>query len=165
MGEWLLEQERVSRHGGSGLTLPDLLGTWKLEQVWPRRGPGPSALNGALLRGLGAQLCLRRGSGPDGSLELLNQVQLGELRLRFRGPARLEGRRPLLLFRFEEVELSLSGWTLLRRRLENPQPFAEQAASQLPFFALIGGAPKGDQLGARGRGGGLAQWRRVDGVP
>ncbi|MEI6829230.1 MAG: hypothetical protein WCK64_05175 [Synechococcaceae cyanobacterium ELA445] len=164
MGEWLLEQERVSRHAGSGLTVDDLLGTWKLEQVWPRRGPGPSALNGALLRGLGAQLSLHRGPGPDGPLELLNQVQVGELRLRFRGPARLEGRRPLLLFRFENVELSLGTWTLLRRSLESPQSFAEQSASQLPFFALIGGAPKGDLLGARGRGGGLAQWRRSDGA-
>lgn len=161
MGEGLLEQERVSRQTGSGLTLDDLLGTWRLEQVWPRRGPGPSALNGALLRGLGAQLSLRSGPGTGEPLELLNQVQLGELRLRFRGPARLEGRRPLLLFRFEEVELRLGPWTLLRRRLESPQSFAEQSASQLPFFALIGGASDRDLLGARGRGGGLAQWRRA----
>jgi hypothetical protein len=60
--------------------------------------------------------------------------------------------RPLLVFRFELLELQLAGRTLLRRPLPAPEP------QRLPFFALIARDSSG-WLAARGRGGGLALWR------
>jgi hypothetical protein len=79
-------------------------------------------------------------------------VNLGPLELRFRGTGRLVGRRPLLQFSFQELQLSLGGLVLLRRTLPELPP------QRLPFFALIARDPSG-WLAARGRGGGLALWR------
>lgn len=160
MGHWLLEQESISRRWGSGLSAEGLQGTWFLDTVWPRRSTEPSALSGALLRSLGARLEIGAGDKAEAPLRLCNRVRLGALDLSFEGPGRLEGRRPLLVFRFERLRLALGGWVVLDRPLNHPRPFAEEVAGRLPFFALIGGAPEPDLLGARGRGGGLAQWRR-----
>lgn len=164
MGASLPDRERQSRRLGSGLTAADLLGVWRLEQVWPRGGTEPSRLNGALLRGLGAQLEIRAADppgAPDGAhLQLLNSVRMGALQLRFQGPARLQGRRPLLVFRFERLELLLGTWRVLDRTLPAVEPFESAAVKSLPFFALIGLEADGTVLSARGRGGGLAQWRR-----
>ena len=150
-GVELLEQERQVRQGGSGLTAPDLLGCWRLDQVWPKGSPRPSAFSGSLLRAVQARLEI---SAPvaEEELSLTNAVTLGPLELRFRGVGRLVGSRPLLQFSFQELQLSLGGRLLLRRALPEP------ARQRLPFFALIARDPSG-WLAARGRGGGLALWR------
>lgn len=148
-GAELLELERGVRRGGTGLVAPDLAGTWLLDQVWPRGCDRPASFSAALLRGLRARLEIRQ---EQGALALCNAVALGPLELRFRGPGRLEGSRPLLAFHFESVELTLAGRSLLCRALPVP------ALGRMPFFALIARAPEG-WLAARGRGGGLALWR------
>lgn len=161
-GVELLERERQARRQGSGLTAGTLLGEWRLAQVWPKGRTQVAAFSSASLRALQARLTLTAVPGADcgtGALELTNQVRLGALELRFRGPARLQGRRPLLLFWFEQLELRWGARLLLRRAL------AEPPAGRMPFFALIAaagtGAPgAGDWLAARGRGGGLALWTR-----
>jgi hypothetical protein len=102
-----------------------------------------------LLRGLGARLEIEA-SGE--ALRLSNAVNLGALELRFRGPGRLVGTRPLLEFWFDLLELRLAGRLLLQRALPSPPE------RRSPFFALIGRSPTG-WLAARGRGGGLALWR------
>ncbi|MGB7564777.1 MAG: hypothetical protein WBM08_08490 [Prochlorococcaceae cyanobacterium] len=164
MGASLPDRERHSRRLGSGLSAADLLGVWRLEQVWPRRATEPSRLNGALLRGLAAQLEIRAADPPGASggaaLRLLNSVRLGALQLRFQGPARLQGRRPLLVFRFERLEILVGAWRALDRALPAGEAFESAAVKSLPFFALIGLEANGTVLSARGRGGGLAQWRR-----
>jgi len=147
--EQLLALEVRVRHGGSGLGLHNLVGRWRLEQVWPKGSTRASALSAALLRGLRARLELE--AGTDGGLLISNAVNLGALELRFCGTARLLGARPLLQFRFEQLQLSLVGRVLLRRSLPAPLPRKE------PFFALIARDPSG-WLAARGRGGGLAVW-------
>jgi len=73
------------------------------------------------------------------------------LELRFRGAGQLLGRRPLLQFSFQQLQVSLGGRLLIQRDLPEP------AARRLPFFALIARDPSG-WLAARGRGGGLAVW-------
>ena len=148
-GADLLRLEREARRAGSGLVAGDLQGCWQLHQVWPKDGERPSSVSAALLRGLAARLEIR--SSPDG-LMLRNAVSLGPLELCFQGPGWLMGARPLLVFRFEVLELQLAGRTLLRRPLPAPEP------RRLPFFALIARDSSG-WLAARGRGGGLALWR------
>ncbi len=157
-GTSLLALERHARQRGSGIEHSGLLGCWRLETVWPRSGERPAALSSALLRGLGARLSLAAADGAE--LEIRNSVALGALELCFRGQARLEGRRPLLLFRFERLQLRLGALTLLDRPIAQSQPFATSGAAQLPFFALIATEPGAGWLAARGRGGGLALWRR-----
>ena len=153
-GAELRARERLARRGGSGLAGADLQGCWLLDQVWPKGGERPAALSNALLRGLGARLEIH--AGDAGALMLSNAVRLGALELRFHGPGRLVGSRPLLEFRFESLVLSLADRPLLRRSLPPPQP------RRLPFFALIARSPEG-WLAARGRGGGLALWRLASG--
>lgn len=148
-GAELLALERRVRRGGTELVASDLQGLWLLEQVWPKGGERPASFSAALLRGLRARLEIRQ---EQSDLALCNAVGLGALELRFRGPGRLVGSRPLLEFHFETVELNLAGRSLFRRSLPVPAP------GRMPFFALIARAP-GGWLAARGRGGGLALWR------
>ena len=164
-GPWLLEQERRSRQEGSGIEAARLLGTWLLVQTWPRRALQPAALSSALLRGLQASLSLAAPAGatgdPTAPFTIVNRVQLGALELRFEGRAWLQGRRPLLLFCFEQLKFRLGPWLCLDRPLPGlgDGAVAGGRSKGLPFFALIAGGSTG-WLAARGRGGGLALWRR-----
>ena len=149
-GAELLCRERRARHGGTGLAAEALEGCWLLDQLWPKGAEHPAPFSAALLRSLGARLEIDRTDA--GELRLSNAVRLGPLELRFHGPGRLVGSRPLLQFQFETLLLSLADRTLLRRSLPPPSP------GRVPFFALIARDPQG-WLAARGRGGGLALWR------
>ena len=160
-GPALLALEAEVRRSGTGLAAADLQGCWQLDQVWPKGSRRPASFSALLLRGLTARLEIGPGGDPqpDG-LTLSNAVNLGPLELRFRGPGRLQGPRPLLMFQFDQLELRLAGRLLLQRALPAPAP------SRQPFFALIArGAvsaetgPVAAWLAARGRGGGLALWR------
>lgn len=148
----LLHLEQQARRSGSGVEADALQGCWQLELVWPKGQQRASAFSGWLLRGLSARLEI--GVDPQGLL-LSNAVNLGAVELRFRGRGRLEGKRPLLLFSFEQLQLSLGGWRIVERTLPAPAP------QRMPFFALIHRDPSG-WLAARGRGGGLALWRLAD---
>lgn len=79
------------------------------------------------VEGLAARLEI--GSDAEGLL-LNNAVNLGTIELRFRGRGWLQGSRPLLQFSFDQVHLSIAGFTLLRRSLPQPPP------KRLPFFCL-----------------------------
>lgn len=148
----LLQLEQQARRSGSGVEADALQGCWQLQLVWPKGQQRASAFSGWLLRGLSARLEI--GVDPEGLL-LSNAVNLGAVELRFRGRGRLEGKRPLLLFSFEQLQLSLGGWRLVERTLPAPAP------QRMPFFALIHRDPSG-WLAARGRGGGLALWQLAD---
>jgi hypothetical protein len=162
-GTDLLAAERLSRQRGSGLTLEALEANWRLDQVWGKqRNAPPKAGAAALLRSLNATLSIRAGNKPT-SFRIQNSVQLGMLQLHFEGPGHLRGRRPVLVFWFEKLEVRLGPWPLIQRVLPKP------AEAKLPFFALIAsGSTRGSSsatngeerwLAARGRGGGLALWR------
>jgi len=155
--EALLALERRVRRGGSGLREADLEGLWLLQRVWSRGQSQPSALAGGLLRGLAASLRIERlaggGTAAAEGLRLTNSVRLGALELRFEGPGRLQGRRPLLAFQFDQLQLRAGNRVLLQRRLPPPEPRRQ------PFFALIAAGAERGWLAARGRSGGLAVWR------
>jgi hypothetical protein len=148
-GEVLLKHESLVRHQGTGLLSQELLGRWRLRQVWGKGQTTPSPLAGLGLRAAGATLELGL---IDEGMAIANAVRLGPFRLRFNGTAALVGRRPLLQFSFEEVELRCAERLLWRRQLAAP------SRQRLPFFALIARDPSG-WLAARGRGGGLALWQ------
>ena len=112
----LLTLERDSRRQGTGLVAADLLGIWRLQRVWPRRGGEPSGPSSALLRGLGARLEINA-PGQGEELGLVNAVGLGPLELRFEGRARLAGPRPLLWFGFDQLQLRFGSQVVLQRPL------------------------------------------------
>jgi hypothetical protein len=153
--------ELRSRIEGSGLRREDLLGEWRLERVWSKGRSQPSQAAGGVLRALTATLGIHLSA--DGGMLLSNSIALGPLKLCFDGSAALQGRRPLLVFQFQTLRLSLAGQTLWTLSLPKP------AKGQTPFFALIASQSTSHGprwLAARGRGGGLALWlREEDGSP
>jgi hypothetical protein len=168
-GQDLRALERQARHQGSGLADPapgcgsdgsphPLTGTWRLEQLWSAKGDQPIPLTAAILRGFGA--CLEVGErAEDGRFPLRNGVNLGCLSMDFRGHAVLVGRRPLLVFNFDQLSLSVAGRLLWQRSLPGGQETLSLVGSRRqPFFALIGCDRAEGWLAARGRGGGLALW-------
>ena len=148
----LLARERQSRQQGSGIQLEQLPGCWMLQQTWNRNGDAPAPGTATLLRWLQASLIVNL---CEQGLSIVNQVSLAGFRLRFSGPAQLKGSRPLLMFSFTSMELSLADQVLLQRSLPSPK------AQRMPFFALIELNEQQGTLTARGRGGGLAQWSRL----
>lgn len=178
-GPELLVLERRARSAGTGLDRTALQGVWCLERLWQRRDGAPSDLAAGMLRALGARLVIgsplreeeqepEPAAEPEAvtdevdavPLRLCNAVHLAGVELRFLGEAVLEGRRPLLVFRFDALQLSLAGRVLLRRPLPRPDQ------RRRPFFALIAlgsDGQGGSWLAARGRGGGLALWCRCQG--
>ena len=148
----LLKQEAQARSQGSGIQATALLGEWSPHRLWSKGEPHESQSQTKLLQWLNARLSISRAEADQPSdFSICNAVSLGPLKLRFNGPGWLQGKRPLLCFRFETLTLELGGRTLLQRPLPAPK------AKRTPFFALI--AVQQDQwLAARGRGGGLALW-------
>jgi hypothetical protein len=156
-GSTLLALERRSGKGGSGLGPDDLIGTWRLERLWSKGRTEPSRAAGTALRALSA--CLGLEEARDGGLRLSNTIALGPLKLCFHGAAELRGRRPLLVFQFQTLRLSLAGYPLWTLSLPATTPGRE------PFFALIASQRTRNEqrwLAARGRGGGLALWVREE---
>ena len=147
----ILRLERQARQRGSAIPPGDLPGVWILQNTWSKDGQRPAPGTDPLLRSLGARLQLEL---VDGCWTLINQVSLGSLCLRFQGTAQLKGARPLLLFSFHTIAITLAGRTLLQRSIPTP------STQRTPFFALIAMAPDGKWLTARGRGGGLALWQK-----
>lgn len=161
--EELLALERIVRYQGSGLVEENLTGAWMLDQVWRKGSLMPAQLSAALLRSLRARLEIK--SQPLSSqLRLRNSVKLGVLELRFEGNAHLNGRRPLLNFQFERLQIWLGKWRIVEQTLPH------SGAESLPFFALIASGrlvhsthnTGNAWLAARGRGGGLALWIREE---
>ena len=157
-GEQALALERLSRSQGSGIIAKQLFGHWRLQLLWSKGRAQPNPATAALLRGLQASLSIATRDAPSletGELTVVNSVQIGALQLRFSGSGNLRGRRPLLEFWFDQLELRLGRQRLWRQAISRqPEP------RRRPFFALISrsGAAKNGWLLARGRGGGLALW-------
>ena len=151
-GHRLLELERSSRQQGSGIDGASICAIWWLDQLWGRRQARSMGRSAALMRTL--QACLEIGMEAE-RLVLRNSVTIGALSLCFYGHGQLQGRRPLLQFSFDRLQVRWGERILLERSLPQPE------ASKLPFFALIALDRQGEVgwLAARGRGGGLALWR------
>jgi hypothetical protein len=151
-GDRLLELERSSRQQGSGIDGTSLCATWWLDQLWGRRQARSMARAAALIRALQACLEIRMEAER---LVLRNSVTVGALSLCFFGHGQLQGRRPLLQFSFDRLQVRWGERILLERSLPQPE------TRKLPFFALIALERQGEGgwLAARGRGGGLALWR------
>lgn len=150
----VLVLERSIRSAGTGITAADLIGRWCPQRLWSPGAVEPSAGQAQLLRWLRAELSIAAADQQaEAEFELSNAIALGALTLRFTGPGWLQGRRPLLFFRFERLTLTLGRMRLLTVALPLPE------LKRSPFFALIASSSDGWLL-ARGRGGGLALWKR-----
>lgn len=94
--------------------------------------------------------------------EIGNQVQLGPVLLKLVGPSRYLGKKNLLAFDFNQMQVSLFDRTVYSGQIRGgkvqAQDFYNQPIAKLPFFAFF--LVTQDLIAARGRGGGLALWIR-----
>ena len=155
-GEEILSWEQDARRTGLSVKASQLSARWNLDQVFDRKGRSGGAGQSAILRAIGACLILEHQNEDESNTTLLvsNQVRLGPMVLRFEGDGALVGQRPLLQFSFKTLVIKFGERTVHQRQISPPP------AAKMPFFALIKIDNHQGFLAARGRGGGLALWKR-----
>ena len=145
--------EKNSQKNGSGIVYEELLGIWKFKYVWGKESDEIKNISSSILQVLSARLELKRKNIEDQlNFEIRNSINFGLFNIIFRGSAELKGIRPLLIFYFEEFEISISNFPIFNKELKKPED------KKMPFFSLVGISTKDKWLCARGRGGGLAIW-------
>lgn len=149
--ETLLNLEREARRQGSGIQADQLNGCWQLQATWNRSGDPSTPGTDACLRALNACLILKL-SPESEHIQIENSVQVAGFQLSFQGSAQLKGKRPLLVFSFDRVQLKIGHRICFSKAIDTP------SSQRMPFFALIHLDPSQAVLIARGRGGGLALW-------
>ena len=145
--------EKNSQKNGSGIIYEELLGIWKFKYVWGSGADEIKNIPSSILQVLSAKLELKSNNKEDQlNFEINNSINFGLLNITFIGRAELKGLRPLLMFYFEELKISISNFPIFNRKLKKPED------KKMPFFSLVGISTKDKWLCARGRGGGLALW-------
>lgn len=161
--EALLAAEQQGKRQPQVISPASLLGTWQLQFTAPKK---PTYKAGQLV-GKGfyvpkvatATLAFSLDADRSEALMIQNQLQVGALRLRFIGPAKLLAKKNLLAFDFVRLQLFLGQLRLVNLLLNgstSPETFGQTAVGKLPFFSFF--AAESHYLAARGRGGGLALW-------
>lgn len=155
----LLQAEKVAKQQRLVYPLESLFGCWQLCFTAPRK----AHLQNGVAQGKGfyipqiapAQICFCTQS-------VSNQIKFGSLLFKLTGPMKYLGKKNLLAFDFNHVQLSLFGRTVYSgkfRRGTGAVDFNHQSIAKLPFFAFF--LVTEDFIAARGRGGGLALWVKV----
>ena len=145
--------EKNSQKNGSGIIYEELLGIWKFQYVWGKESDEIKNIPSSILQVLSAKLELKKKNKEDKlNFEIKNSINFGLLNIIFRGSADLKGLRPLLIFYFEELKISISNFAIFNKELKKPED------KKMPFFSLIAISTKDKWMCARGRGGGLAIW-------
>ncbi len=153
----LLEYEIVARKYGSGIDFSSIIGLWKFESVWKQDSNFDDSLSSSLLKFFDASLALTKAHTSNGirEIEVTSSIQFAVLLIRFVGFGELTGSQPILTFYFEGIELIFRETLLYRRSIKKPDK------KDMPFFGLIALGSNREWLAARGRGGGLALWRKA----
>tara|TARA_Y100001968_G_scaffold166580_1_gene152603 strand:- start:168 stop:815 length:648 start_codon:yes stop_codon:yes gene_type:complete len=156
----LLEMEKVSRKMGSGINFDSLIGLWKFESVWQKNSKDKESMASLFLRIFSANLELAKDTSTNESMQfnIANSIQFGLLSIVFKGNGSLQGKQPLLTFFFKEIELKAGLKVIFKKSLKIPEN------GKRPFFALISMEENGQWLSARGRGSGLALWKKENAI-
>lgn len=167
----LLDAEKESKQPHQCLSPASLLGTWQLRFIAPQKPAyknGQRTSGGFYIPGIArATISFQPDADPCTGLKIQNQLQVGPLRLRFSGPAKLMAKKNLLAFDFIHLQCLIGPWTLLslpvRGGSSKYSTFETAPIGKLPFFAFF--AATDTYIAARGRGGGLALWARTNNNP
>ena len=153
----LLKLECVAKKIGSGIQSDEIVGFWNFATVWNQEQDTEPSIFSPLLRLFSASLEISQCKVTEEALnlEINNSIQFGALLIKFIGLGELQGQRPLLIFYFDRIELKVGERILVKRLLKIPEK------KERPFFALIGIDKDKRWLAARGRGGGLALWKKI----
>lgn len=168
--EALLQAEKAAKQEHLSYPVESLLGQW---QLWFTTGTRKQRRGGiALGKGFYIPQFVQAqiGFAPDTSeasaapLKINNQLQLGPICFQVFGPARYPGKKNLLAFDFTQTRFAVWNRALyqgnFRGGASQTNSFNQQPISKLPFFAFF--LVTETFMAARGRGGGLAIWRKVE---
>jgi hypothetical protein len=167
----LLQAEKAAKQQRLSYPFERLGGRWRLCFA---TGTRKAKQRGGILLGKGfympqfapAYICFKASESEadtsTGKGEINNQIQVGLVTVQFSGPFKYLGKKNLLAFDFNHLQVSVLGVTLysgsFRSGKAERQNFDQQAIANLPFFAFFWVTEA--CIAARGRGGGLALWIR-----
>jgi hypothetical protein len=168
--EALLQAEKVAKQEHLSYPVESLLGQW---QLWFTTGTRKQRSGGiALGKGIylpqfvQAQIGFEPADASESSaapLKINNQLQLGPIGFQVFGPARYPGKKNLLAFDFTQARFVIWNKALYQGNFRGGKaqanPFHQQPIAKLPFFAFF--LVTDTFIAARGRGGGLAIWRKI----
>jgi hypothetical protein len=167
--EALLNAERQTRQAKVRHDYKSLLGQWQLGFITGTKRSRQQAgvLLGAgrfLPRWLTIQIAYQRSETDTNHGTVENSVHLGPVQLVVIGPTRFWANTNILSFDFTRLHLALSTITFYQGYIRNGQTrevsFAAQPLKEQAFFNYF---LVDDQcIAARGRGGGLALWTRIN---
>ena len=148
--------EKIANKDGSGIKFDELIGNWKFQYVWKQGAESIDNISSSLLQVLVASLELSniQLENDPAKFEIKNSLKFGVLSIAFCGEAFLKGTRPLLYFSFKNLNIKVGNITVLNKSLKKTE------FKKMPFFSLIAIDKKEEWLCARGKGGGLALWKR-----
>lgn len=162
----LLQAEKATKQQRLVYPVESLLGNWRLYFTAPRK----PHLKGDVATGKGfyipqiapAQISFTQVQ-TSSQVEIGNSIQFGKLLFKLTGPARYLGKKNLLAFDFNYMQLCLFNRAIYSGSFRGGKAAAEdfynQPIAKLPFFAFF--LVTEDFIAARGRGGGLALWVKV----
>jgi hypothetical protein len=177
IAEALQHMERTAKRKGS-IEYSALLGTWRLVLITrPNRSkssPKPQKVSGQWIPSWieikityeNSPLALPKSSLPSSALGagiVHNQVKLGALKLTLSGPTLLQPNN-VLAFDFTHLTLQVGNLTVYSGEVRGGKAqetrFYQQSLKTQAFFRFFWLTSTG--LAARGRGGGLAMWSKVE---
>lgn len=163
----LLQAEKAVKQQRLAYPLESLLDDWRLCFT----APGKAHLQGSVAVGKGfyvpqiarAQISFTVPPTSNHSLdkaEISNSFQFGLLLFKLIGSARYLGKKNIMAFDFNYMQLSLFGRSVYSGEFRGGKAtatnFEHQSLAKLPFFTFFLVTSK--FIAARGRGGGLALW-------
>ncbi len=167
--EALLMAEKTAKQTKVRHTYSQLLGTWRLGFI---TGTKRSRQRAGVILGAGRflpkwvkiHLSYSRSESGQERGTVQNSVEIGPLQLVLTGPTQFWSKTNILAFDFTRMRVSLSGLKFyegyIRKGQDREVRFYEQSVKEQAFFTYF--LAQDFCIAARGRGGGLALWTRVE---
>lgn len=164
----LLETEKITKKQKIRYSFSELIGTWQLFYITgtKRKKSGISLGTGKYLPRL-IQISLSYSTEKE---LLLNQgivkncVKLGVVKLSLTGPVKFLPPKNMLVFDFTRINISILGKSLyngyIRSGQSKEESFFTDSVSKQAFFSYF--YVSKSAIAARGRGGGIALWSRLN---
>ena len=167
----LLHLEKQSKKDPNRNSGYDFLGTWCLKFISQKSSSKSSQAKGKVGKVLPSWINIQLSyeSSSDTPLDenrglIRNQVRVGMLQLELSGPWMYDAKRRIMAFDFLFLRISSLGRTLLsipvRGGQKSETDFWTKPLKDKAFFSYFCVTP--EAIAARGRGGGIALWSRVE---
>ncbi|MGB3205089.1 MAG: hypothetical protein WBB28_08880 [Crinalium sp.] len=167
----LLESEKNAKRNKISYSFEQLIGTWRLCFI---TGTKKTRAKAGIVLGAGRyipklikiQIVYSASQVEDNfdSGKVENSVEFGAVKLTLTGITKFLPKKNILAFDFTRMIIQLFGATLyqgyIRGGEKKEQEFLTESVSKQAFFSYF--IVEEDMIAARGRGGGLALWRREE---